>query len=522
MDRRGFITGTGGLLLLAGCGGDRAAVARRTLVIGKAGDLSGMDPAVTVQANDFAPIGLAYERLLRFRMQDGQPTGGLDGELAADWQGEDGGRSWLFALSPGHAFDDGTQVTAEAVRFSFDRALRIGRGVAQALDGLDRVEALNDMRVRFTLRGPNPVFPYILALLPMAVINPAVMAHERGGDLARGYLSERTAGSGPYRVKSWTRGQRVVLTANPYSLRPPRHFDRVVIKVVKDEAAWRTQLRKGDLDIFDNVAPDAAAPVSRLDGVTLLSRPTPAVIALIPNNERAPLDRPAVRRALALAVDAPRIADTIMAGRASPIHGLLPDGVPGQDSSIPVIMRDVAAARALLDAEGVGPGLRLTLSYVQASAASDAVALALQSQLAEAGIDLRLEVLAPSAMAKVVKGDFDLTIFSWYADFPDPWPILKFALHSANKGEGLNLARYANPAVDALLEQAEATMEQAPRVALYGQAQRLAIMDQPFVPLFAPHGLMAHRRDLSGLEYSFWQPGLYNAARMGRLRGGAA
>lgn len=522
MDRRGFMA-MGGVLLLSGCGGGGAGQGNgRTLVIGKAGDFSTMDPAVTVQSNDFAPIGLAYERLLRFRMRDGLPTGDLDGELASAWMGEDGGSAWLFTLAPGHFFDDGTPVTAEAVRFSFDRALRIGRGVAQALDGLDAVEVLDAANVRFRLRAPNPVFPFILALTPMAVVNPAVMAQERGGDLARAYLSDHTAGSGSYRVKSWTRGQRVVLTANPHAPVPPRHFDRVVIKVVKDEAAYRTQLRKGDLDIYESVAPDAAAGFAGAGDVVLLSRPTPAVIALIPNNERTPLNKVEVRRALALSIDAPRMAATIMGGRASPIHGLLPEGVPGQDMSIPVTRRDVATARALLDVAGIAPGLRLTLSYVQASAATDAVALALQSQMAEAGIDLRLEVLAPSAMAKVVKGDFDLTLSSWYADFPDPWPILKFALHSVNKGEGLNLARYDNPAVDDLLNRAETTMDQPSRIALYTQAQRLAVADQPFVPLFAPHGLMAHRRDLAGLEYSFWQPGFYNAAGMDRRAGGPA
>ncbi len=521
MRRRDLLASTGAMLALAACGRPASTPRPPTLVIGKASDSSSMDPAITTASSDFAPIGLAYERLLRFVMRDGQPTGGLEGELARDWRLDDDGRSWLFELAPGHRFDDGSEVTAEAVRFSFERCLSIGMGVAQALGGLERVEVLDRYRCRFRMAVSMPIFPMILALAPMAVINPAVMRHARDGDLARAWLSEHTAGSGAYRVTGWLRGQRMILAANPHAAQPPRHFQRVVIKVVKDEAVYRTQLAKGDIDIFESVGPDAVERLAAVKGVQVLEQPTPLVIALVPNNQRAPLDDVRVRRAIAHAVDPAAIARSLVGGHASLIHGVLPPGVPGNDPTIPLVAHDPVRARALLAEAGVAAGRTLGLSYVQSSAASDAVALAIQSQLADVGLTVRLDVLAPSAMGKVRQGDFDLTISSWYADFPDPWPIMKFAYNSANIGDGLNLARYGNPAVDALLNRAEMTMDQTERLRLYGEAQRLIVADQPMVDLFALHGLLAVRRDIEGLVYNFWQPGVYNAAQMTRKDGAA-
>jgi peptide/nickel transport system substrate-binding protein len=515
MDRRAFLAASGGAWLTA-CAAPRARTP--TLVIGKAGDLSTMDPAVTAMFNDFAPIGLSYERLLRFVVHGGLPTGALEGELARSWRLDPDGRSWIFELHPGHRFDDGSEVTAEAVRFSFERCLRIGLGVAQALDGLQRVETPGRYTARFVLSQPSPIFPLILALAPMSVVNPLILRHEAGGDLARAWLSENTAGSGPYRVTSWLRGQRVVLATNPHARVRPREFGRVVIKVVKDEASYRTQLRKGDIDIFEAVTPDAAVRLAGAPQVRVLEEPTPLVVALVPNNRRRPLDDVRVRRALAHAVDVRALVDSVMLGKASLVHGVLPQGVPGSDPGLPIPAHDPALARRLLREAGVAEGTRLTLSYVPSAVTSDTAALAIQSQLRDAGLDISLEVLAPSAVSKIRRGDFDLALGNWYADFPDPWPIMKFSFNSANVGEGLNISRYGDPAVDRLLNQAEVTMDDARRIGLYRQAQALIVADQPQVELFAVHGLLACRSDLEGLRYNFWQPGLYNAAEMTRRR----
>jgi peptide/nickel transport system substrate-binding protein len=504
-------------LFAPACQADDEGLARsRTLVIGKPSDVVTMDPGATINANDFGPIDLAYERLLRYAVRDGVPTGELVGELATAWRAVEGGRAWEFTLATGHCFDDGTPVTAEAVRFSFERLHTLGLGPAQALSGFQRVEVRDARTVRFHLAAPSPIFPMILALPPMAIINPRVMRHEEQQDQARGWLSRHSAGSGPYQLSSWQRGMRITMKANPCRRPAPRHFDRVVFKVLRDDAARRLQLARGDIDVFEGANAGSAAYLARLPGVTLVSRPSPVLIALALNNQRAPLNDVRVRRALALAVDADALTRSVVKGFAATLHGVLPEGVAGHDAGIAAPQRDLAAARALLAEAGVARPLRLRLSYMPTSPLTEAVVLALQSQLAEAGVAVAPEVLAPAAFAKVRSGDFDIAFGSWYADFPDPWTIMPFTYHSAAIGQGVNLARYARPEVDRLLDAADTALDPRARLALYAQAQRLIVADQPMINLFALHGLLALRSDLLGLDYNFSQPGTYNAAAMSR------
>ncbi len=508
-------------LTLLSCEQERTSqIAQKTLVIGKASGLSTIDPGATVMVQNFGPIALSYERLLGFVVEDGIPTGEVEGELAESWHSEAGGQDWVFTLKNGHRFDDGTPVTAEAVRFSFMRTIQMGLGTAQALMGLQSVDVLSDNTVRFRLSAPSPIFPLILALPPMVVINPAIMAYERNDDFASAWLSEHTAGSGPYRVTTWERGQRIVLKPNPYAITSPRFFEKIVMKAIKDDASRRLQLERGDLDIFEGVSPDMADRLKNIKDITLFERPMPLLVALAMNTRRAPFTDKRVRKAISLAIDRSAIAEGVVHGHASLVHGVLPVGIPGYDPSIPIATRNLNSARTLLKEAGVVQGTSFTLSYVPSSASGNATALAIQSQLADLGLEVKLETLAPSAFSKVLQGDFDLTLSSWFADFPDPWPLMQFAYHSRNAGEGYNLSRFTNAEVDRLLSRAENTMDVANRTALYSKVQDIVVQETPMVNLFAAHGLLAYRSDLQGLNYNAWQPGIYNVWDMYREGGG--
>jgi ABC-type transport system substrate-binding protein len=95
----------------------------------------------------------------------------------------DDGLSWTFFLHPGHRFDDGSEVTAEAVKFSFERTLTLKAPPSQFLFFLRGVEAVAPYEVRFTLRTPVPFFLEVLAVPTASIINPKVMAQAKGADL---------------------------------------------------------------------------------------------------------------------------------------------------------------------------------------------------------------------------------------------------------------------------------------------------------------------------------------------------
>src|SRR5262249_10320629 len=98
------------------------------LVIGKSGDPDSLDPAVTVTNNSWTATYPAYERLLKFKVVDGKGSTDVEDDLAKSWTSSEGGKVWTFTLADGHVFADGSPVDAAAVKFSFERVLKIAKG----------------------------------------------------------------------------------------------------------------------------------------------------------------------------------------------------------------------------------------------------------------------------------------------------------------------------------------------------------------------------------------------------------
>src|SRR3546814_876219 len=203
--------------VLAGGGvGPAQATDLHTLVIGKSGDPDNLDPAVTMTNNSWTATYPAYERLVRFKVEDGRGTTELEGELAESWTVNEDGTVWTFTLTDGHKFAYGSPVDAEAVKFSFERLLKVGKGPSDLYSSIEKIEAVDDHTVRFTLKEPFGPFLSTLVVNGAGIVNPAVMEHEVDGDMAQAYLADHSMGSGAFQVSNWEKGQRIVLEPNPH------------------------------------------------------------------------------------------------------------------------------------------------------------------------------------------------------------------------------------------------------------------------------------------------------------------
>lgn len=191
-----------------------AAVPKDMLVIGKAADPQTLDPAVTIDNNDWTVTYPAYQRLIKYKTEDGKGSTDVEGDLAESWQSSEDGKVWTFKLRPGAAFADGSAVNAEAVKLSFERLLRIKQGPSEAFPSDLNVEVVDPLTVRFTLKTPFAPFLYTLANDGASIINPAVLKANAADD-ARSYLADHTAGSGAYMLQRWQKGQQLVLVPNP-------------------------------------------------------------------------------------------------------------------------------------------------------------------------------------------------------------------------------------------------------------------------------------------------------------------
>lgn len=516
MDRRALLlSGSAGLAGLAGCDVSDLPRDPRRVTMAVARDITSLDPAATFVISNQLAIQLAYQKLVAAELGPDGPTGRIVGDLAQSWETSADGLSWTFRLQPGRRFDDGSEVTAEAVKFSFERTLRLKAPPAQFLFFLRAVEVLGTHEVRFVLRMPVAFFLQVLAVPTSSIVNPRVMARARGDDLGSRWLSVNSAGSGSYRVRQFEKGQRLTLEPNPHAAVPARYFREVHFLIVKDDATRAIQLAKGALDIVDPVPATVEPWLASQAGVRLVSGPSPTVAFLHMNNERPLFKDRRVREAVSLALDRELIGRALYRGRTRLLHGVLPSGVPGFDAQVPLPRHDPEAARALMREAGVAPGTPVVFTVVGDGTGTSPLAVAIRTQLQAVGLEARIERISMAARTKVMKGDFDLTMQSINLDFPDPSIVFNFVYNSAMIG-GANFPRYRNAALDKLIGQADRTLDLDARAQLYRQAQRIVMQDLPTVPLFQLDWIRAARSDLAGVRYNFAQPTFYNFESMSR------
>ncbi|HCQ8893936.1 TPA: hypothetical protein OMI21_002821 [Escherichia coli] len=140
-----------------------AAVPKDMLVIGKAADPQTLDPAVTIDNNDWTVTYPSYQRLVQYKTDGDKGSTDVEGDLASSWKASDDQKEWTFTLKDNAKFADGTPVTAEAVKLSFERLLKIGQGPAEAFPKDLKIDTPDEHTVKFTLSQPFAPFLYTLA-----------------------------------------------------------------------------------------------------------------------------------------------------------------------------------------------------------------------------------------------------------------------------------------------------------------------------------------------------------------------
>ncbi len=472
-----------------------------TLVLGKSGDPDNLDPAVTVTNNSWTAGYPCYERLVKFKTVDGKGSTDVEGDVATSWTASDDSKVWTFTLGDGHVFADGTPVDAAAVKFSFERILKVGKGPADAFDQIDSVEAVDDHTVRFTLKSPFAPFLASLVTNAGSIVNPAVMSHESNGDLGQAYLADHSLGSGSYQVSGWEKGQQIVLEPNPHYAGKVG-FKKVIIRIVKEASARRLQLEKGDLDIAEDIPIDQLKALGQVPDVEVVDVPSFSVTYLYLNNTHKPLDDVRVRQAISYAIDYKGIIASILQGQGVQMQGPVPVGMWGHDDQAMQYDLNLDKAKALMEDAGVSDA---TLGYLYAKTDPDwePLGLIVQQELAAIGIKVKLQEFAyPTMREKLDKGDFDIAVGNWTPDYADPSMFMNFWFDSASHGLAGNRAFYTNPKVDELIRKAKSLASQEERTKLYDQAQKIVLEEAPYVLLFQKNYQFAMRDNVKGFVYN--------------------
>lgn len=484
-----------------------------TLYVAISADQGTLDPAVTMDNSAWKITYYAYQRLVEY---DGASTEVKPG-LAKEWKVSDDGLQWTFTLQEGNKFADGTPVTAEAVKFSFDRTLQIKKGPYDVYSVIKEVKANSPTSVTFVLTKNFPPFLSTLAANYGSIVNPKVMEKAQNGDLGQNYLANNTMGSGPYQLAEWKKGEYFKLTQNPNSS-VKSAFKEVYFKIIPDATAQRLQLEAGEIDIAEGIPTEQLNALKELGNVDVLQQPSLFVDYVYINSSKGnpALKDPKVRQALSYAVDYDALKDAVQEGFATQMRGPIPKGLWGHDEAAFQYKRDVEKAKALLAEAGVS-NLTLNLLYSDARTWWETEALTLQAFLADIGVDLKLNKIANATAREMIdKGEFDLALGVWSPDFGDPFMFMNYWFDSNNFGLAGNRAFYKNDKVDELVRKAATTNDQGEREKLYQEAQKIVIDEAPYIYLYQKDFLLPVSKRVKGFVYNPMLEGIYNLAEMSK------
>ena len=489
-----------------------AAAPRDVVVMAKqTDDITSLDPAEAYEASSEEVIANLYDRLLDY---DPAHPAKIGGALAQSWSVDPDGLTYRFKLRPGLRFASGAPLTAEDAAFSLQRVVRLDLtpGFVLAQFGLtpqnvqQRIRAPDaDTLVIETAQKTAPsLLYYCLASSVASVVDRAVvLAHQRDGDLGHAWLTFNSAGSGPYRLRSWRPSERYVLDAVPgYWGGAPKNR-QVIVLDIKEPATQRLMLERGDADYARDLDKDQIAALARDPGMSF-DRARQTMLTYLALNQRNPyLSRPPVIAALKLLVDYHGIADHLLGGTGVVHQSFLPEGVLGASDAEPFRF-DPAEARRLLAAAGLPNGFAVELD-VAASAPDIDIAEALQASFARAGV--RLTIVpgdGKEVLTKFRARRHAIFLGNWGTDYPDPQSNAQAFILDPDESDGAALRTLAwrdgwqDPALAQRVAAAARESDIDRRAALYRELQRDDRQVAPFIFLFQTVAVAAHRRTVTG------------------------
>ncbi len=409
--------------------------------------------------------------------------------LAESWELLDD-VTWQFKLREGVSFTNGEPFNADAVKYSIERIFRednensSGRSVF--VDAIQSVDVVDEHTVNIVTTRP---FPNLMDILIDAYMLPP-------GAADTPEFSAKGIGTGAYMVESWTPGEAMVLVRNPDYWGEQPTIERVSFRPVPEAAVRSTELRSGGADIITQVPIEEIAGLDE-PGLEVLRIPSVQSMRIHLNAGAPPFDDVRVRQAINYAIDRATILETLLEGAGQLMNSPTGPGIFGYNPDIEPYPYDPEKARELLAEAGYADGLDIRLQFTDGRYVRDrAIAEAITAQLAEVGIRLDANLSEFSQWLNVFNTDGN----GFMVVSQEDNVLTLMAPNFASTSESFKRYGYANPEVDALIEQGLSTIDEAERESVYQELNQVLHDDAPWVYMWNPEDIYGIVENLSGFE----------------------
>lgn len=463
---------------------DQQPVPGGVLRVAFSADPAGFDPAVGPSGMSHVVIEQVYSTLMSL-----DPDAAPYPDLAESYEVTEDGLSYTFKLRQGVKFHDGSELTAEDVKFTFDRlrAPDSGYSYASQVETISDVVVVDPYTVKFTLSEPTGPFLTYMAFPGSSIVPKALV--ESGHD-----LNAQPIGSGPFRFVSYQPRSMVKFEKNAdyYEAGKP-YFDGLEFHLIPDVTALTNAVLSGTVDFSNEIPPKDWATVSATPGLVGQTLEGSRYYWLLMNNTVAPFDNAKVRQAVAHAINRQAIVAGTFFGQATPLlGGVIPEwnwAYAGLEVFKPE--GDTEKAKALLAEAGVADGFQTSITMASSFPAMMAMAPIIQANLAAIGINAEIKTMEIPRYWDEVWGpsNFDMTTMYWVSPLADPDD---FVYNNYACDTGINVQKSCSDAMMAVLDEAKSAPTEEARKEAYRRQQELSLEEMPIVPLVNAWLLIAH------------------------------
>ncbi|NMM06690.1 ABC transporter substrate-binding protein [Polaromonas sp.] len=465
----------------------------QTLRIGLAEDPDILDPSL---ARSF--VGRIVFASLCDKLVDIDEKLNIVPQLATSWQWSADNKALTMKLRPGVTFHDGEKFDAAAVKFNIDRhKSQPGSNRRGELSPVTTVDVIDDLTAKINLSAPfSPLLSVLADRAGMMVSPKAAQANTTN-------FGAKPICSGPFRFVERIAQDRIVLERFPnYWNKAEIHFDKVTFQPIVDATVRLANLRSGQLDFIERVAPSDMASI-KADKKLAISRITELGYQGITINtgksdfaQKNPLGRdPRVREAFELSLDRAGIVQVAMDGEAQAGNQWVSPGNSFYAKNVPLPKRDIARAKALLKEAGV-PNPSFTL-MTPTTSDGQRVAQVVQAMAKEAGFDVKIQSTEFATTLNLAdKGQYDAFVLAW-SGRADPDGNL-YSFYGCK--QPLNYSGVCKPQWDELLDRSRSTLDAAGRIKVFETLAAETAKERPIVYLYHRNWLWAYNKKLTGMR----------------------
>lgn len=465
-----------------------------TVVIGVANDITTLDPQGSNTDANMMAFTLTHETLVEVDPDTNEVIPGM----AKSWTVSDDGCTFTFEIPDNVKFTDGSPCTANDIKYTFERA-KESSFTKTKVELVTDMQVVDDTHIAITISKPSQDFLLLLAHQSMSILSEALTTSDEFG---------YQIGTGRFAVEEWIPGDQISFVRSEYFYGEPAPTNKIIFRLIKEEASRLIALQTGEIDVCVDPLNTDLGYIEDDEKLELIKVPNYVLLYLAMNNEREGLNDVHVRKAIAYATDKQSMIEVGYNGEGFVHDHWVNRGQFGWYDDLPVYEYNIEKAKAeMAQSKYANGGLKLRVIYN--GTAKENMALVLQSDLAQIGIELELIKLETAALKGILNDaalDYDLCLYQFTDNLGTDFTLRnQFGSYEDNgvlKKNGSNRANMKDPVFNKMIDDALVEQDAAKREKMYNDIELYLNDIVPIVPIATSYVNIGVKKGLTGVKWN--------------------